>query len=307
MLKNTVLLGVGSLVAAGLYNWATAQPFFRPWHAEDHSGTVPQNIVSVGKTDTVSGNFGACCFSAGVCTCSIPYTLASCTAAGGAYQGDGSDCSGGGGCFAGACCTDEPEACAVLCPLACAARSGRFRGSGSDCYDTCLGACEVFPGKCIRTMSFSCRTFFGGSFNGYGTECPSLGACRLARVFGHPDCCKEQETEFECAVEGGEYLGDGATCAGISCSERACPGIGDCCTSHHSFGCSNESCCESVCSENPWCCFAFGWDDVCADRAKALCSSLCPPIPFGDANKDGNVDLADFSEFQRTFTGPRGP
>jgi len=61
----------------------------------------------------------------------------------------------------------------------------------------------------------------------------------------------------------------------ISILVDGCPGEGDCCKDSNSPGCEDESCCNAVCAEDPYCCDPNGvWDDVCAELAWSLCSEL---------------------------------
>ncbi|HMN96138.1 MAG TPA: S8 family serine peptidase [Phycisphaerales bacterium] len=50
-----------------------------------------------------------------------------------------------------------------------------------------------------------------------------------------------------------------------------CPGSGNCYASNGSPGCSNDSCCMSVCPLDPFCCNTT-WDGLCASLAVSLCA-----------------------------------
>lgn len=50
------------------------------------------------------------------------------------------------------------------------------------------------------------------------------------------------------------------------------PETGDCCSATGSPNCSDEQCCEAICSVDPLCC-EFEWDEICADQAVELCSA----------------------------------
>ncbi len=54
----------------------------------------------------------------------------------------------------------------------------------------------------------------------------------------------------------------------------SCPGAGDCCTGNGTVGCSNTTCCQTVCTARPDCC-SIGWSLACADLAMSLCGGLC--------------------------------
>jgi len=58
-----------------------------------------------------------------------------------------------------------------------------------------------------------------------------------------------------------------------------CPGVGDCCETHLSPGCTDETCCDGVCSADPTCCES-GWDQACVNLvatqcAVGFCGSVC--------------------------------
>lgn len=48
----------------------------------------------------------------------------------------------------------------------------------------------------------------------------------------------------------------------------------DCCTIGSAPGCSDETCCLSVCAADDFCC-AVQWDGLCAEQALSLCQELC--------------------------------
>lgn len=55
--------------------------------------------------------------------------------------------------------------------------------------------------------------------------------------------------------------------------ERAgglCPGGGACCDGNLTPGCSDATCCDTVCAVDPFCCTDF-WDGICAQEAADLC------------------------------------
>ena len=69
------------------------------------------------------------------------------------------------------------------------------------------------------------------------------------------------------------------------CLDVCGPGSGDCCTNHVGAGCSDATCCETVCAADSGCCgVASGvWGDGCVELAIGLCPSLCaPPTPVPD-------------------------
>ena len=68
----------------------------------------------------------------------------------------------------------------------------------------------------------------------------------------------------------------------LSCGLAECPASGSCTSSHFNAGCSNKSCCEAVCAEDPFCCGGQNgqWDSRCAVCASGVCNgnySTCAP------------------------------
>ena len=88
---------------------------------------------------------------------------------------------------------------------------------------------------------------------------------------------------LEFTASGSVPCGDG-TCGGTETCETcpadcgvcsgACPGSGNCCSENGSPGCTNSSCCDTVCAEDPFCCDTE-WDSICADEAAILCCDMC--------------------------------
>jgi len=68
-----------------------------------------------------------------------------------------------------------------------------------------------------------------------------------------------------------------------------CPGTEDCCTPHGSPGCNDETCCQSICTDDPYCC-EVQWDQVCAIAAQDACG--CPGPPYCGA---GAGDCCEFN------------
>jgi hypothetical protein len=70
----------------------------------------------------------------------------------------------------------------------------------------------------------------------------------------------------------------------VFASIDACPSLmtqgcgtalaGDCCSENSTAGCLDISCCDNVCSMDPYCC-DFRWDAICVDEADEVCGELC--------------------------------
>lgn len=146
-----------------------------------------------------------------------------------------------------------------------------------------------------------------------GCTCPPTDA-RLLDC--NDDRCSLQSMGAFDAIAGHQYLirvgsypgepgGEGSLT--ISCGPPNVPACtaaaGDCCAAHATPGaCSNETCCETVCLCDPFCC-STEWDDACAGHgfnqsgcgAADLCTKVCaPPCPAGTVNftspTSGTVD-----------------
>jgi hypothetical protein len=159
---------------------------------------------------------------------------------------------------------------------------------------TCSG--QVLPRTCGSTLIDSKIAVYEGC------TCPPTDA-RLLDC--DDDRCSIQSMGAFNAVAGQQYLirlgsypgvpgGEGSLT--ISCgppNHPSCPAAGDCCTGHARPGaCSDESCCETVCLCDPFCCLTE-WDALCAGHgfdgngcgAAELCTNVCtPPCPSGAVN-----------------------
>jgi len=116
--------------------------------------------------------------------------------------------------------------------------------------------------------------------------CPGTGDCCAAN--GTPGCsdaacCQDVcfLDSFCCDVEWDSGCAGFAisTCPPSACGGGGggCPGQGNCCEPNGSPGCSDATCCDAVCSADPFCC-QTGWDTTCAGRAATLCGDLCSPF-----------------------------
>lgn len=67
-------------------------------------------------------------------------------------------------------------------------------------------------------------------------------------------------------------------CPGTEPASCGSKGLGDCYLAHPSPGCSELSCCQSICALDPWCC-NVAWDQLCAgasNLAPACAASVSP-------------------------------
>jgi hypothetical protein len=92
---------------------------------------------------------------------------------------------------------------------------------------------------------------------------------------------------FRCVPEGTWTAGvfetvaeDTPGAANPACPEPPVCGTGpDCLTAHAAGGCSDESCCESVCVIDPSCC-ETAWDAACVKEAQSTCYPTTVPVVF---------------------------
>lgn len=156
---------------------------------------------------------GACCLPDGSC---IQDAAGSCAAAGGIFQGEGTNC-GGVTCpeFTQACCFAATGGCLDLTPLNCTNAGGVPGGPGTVCGSfTCFpqGACCLPDGSCAEGLSPTDCAAQNGVYQGDGTlcanvDCPDpVGACCFSNGF----CLELDETS--CNLAGATWKGAGTGC-----------------------------------------------------------------------------------------------
>ncbi|MGB0714990.1 MAG: hypothetical protein ACPGXK_03875 [Phycisphaerae bacterium] len=148
------------------------------------------------------------------------------------------------------------------------------------------GACCDIPASpdgplCEVTPVFACE-------NGRWIEGATCDDAAFDPPCGTAACCLPENacqdlSSADCEKAGGiwnpfsfcDEVAD--SCPFFSCMS----GTGDCCGDRSlETGCALESCCDTVCREDSWCC-QVEWDGFCADATSRLCNSLCP---FGGIN-----------------------
>jgi hypothetical protein len=93
---------------------------------------------------------------------------------------------------------------------------------------------------------------------------------------------------------GGWGASQGTTTLTITLDAGVCPSSGSCCAAHPTPGCDDGTCCDLVCSADPFCCDS-SWDSICVGEAEDLCGDVCPTCPE-DIDGDGSVGVTDFLE-----------
>lgn len=70
----------------------------------------------------------------------------------------------------------------------------------------------------------------------------------------------------------------------------------DCCSAHGTPGCTNETCEQTICTLDPYCC-NVAWDATCVTEAnaEAACTSTCSPAPFGVRIGPTNGEFSGFA------------
>ena len=235
-----------------------------------------------------------------------------CPGAGNCFVANGSP-----GCEDGECCNDVCAIDAFCCASAwdeiCAGEAEGLCG-GAPTEACCL------IGDCFDMPAATCSTL-GGVPQGFGTSCavegcggsgacPGTGSCFVSN--GTPGCDDEECCNTVCAID--PFCCD-VTWDGICAQEAndlcggggdACPGEGSCFENNGTPGCEDETCCETVCAIDSFCCNFF-WDQICADEAAELCGEppcRCP----ADVNRDGNRDGLDVQPFTDCLLNPEnGP
>ncbi len=172
------------------------------------------------------------------------------------------DCPGAGGCdgASGACCIangspgcDDPTCCDAVCsddPFCCDVDWDQM------CADSALDLCGGC-GDC--TMP-----------DPVGSPGCSDPVCQALVCAIDPFCC-DIAWDSVCAGDAADFCDCGGACKGGFCGG---PGAGDCCIANGSPACDDSSCCELVCSIDPFCC-DIEWDATCADLAAQVCV-ICP-------------------------------
>ena len=203
-----------------------------------------------------------------------------------------------GAAAAGPCCVArkepfcvDPACCNAVCtfdPTCCQV------AWDARCVEIAVAVCD---GLCGPPPSEICANGFDDDFDG-------LTDCEDPDCVGSPNC---GNGPGEVCGNGQDDDGDGLVdcddpdCADFQqCGDSFCgdPEADSCCFAHPMPFCADESCCETVCAVDPFCC-TTAWDDLCADEAAELCGTLCKPTIDEicdngiDDDGDGLVDCLD--------------
>ncbi len=151
-------------------------------------------------------------------------------------------CSGTACC--GVVCQVDPFCCQVTWDDACASMAEQ--------------ACDPIPSVCGDPVAGECFLQHGTPF------CDHEGCCNT--VCGIDPFCCESSWDATCAQEAIEncQLYCGSTTAG------------DCLAYHDTPYCNEPTCCDAVCSYDPFCCESM-WDLTCVDEAFQICLGCGDP------------------------------
>jgi len=99
-------------------------------------------------------------------------------------------------------------------------------------------------------------------------------------------CCQSvcAADSFCCDSQWDQLCADAAAKACAVCSDPCgAPNGNSCCTANGAPGCSDETCCASICAADPFCCNTQ-WDQLCANAALKSCASCvtCGSPSTGD-------------------------
>lgn len=153
--------------------------------------------------------------------------------------------------------------------------------------DCCATVCTIEPSCCTVTWDTPCVELAIAECEELGCGSPNAGECCLSHptpycndatccelVCAADDFCCTVRWDLACAILASE------NCTGISC---VCgdPDSGNCFAVHSGVGCSDQVCCDTVCTYDSYCC-AVSWDAACVSGAEARCAAIseCQGTPF---------------------------
>jgi hypothetical protein len=198
-------------------------------------------------------------------------------------------------------CSDEATVeCNLECPCVSTGECCTAH-DGVGCDDaTCKACvCDLDPACCTEGQGWDADCVSEASNECVvSCTCVEKGVCCEA----HPDtlgCDDRRCQECVCAFDSGccteAWDGQCADEAGHECQERCMGcGPGDCCdTDPVQTTCSDSTCRDCACAEDPFCCDQ--WDGTCVNISYDVCNGDCQcraaPTCAGDCAGDGNVAI----------------
>jgi hypothetical protein len=219
---------------------------------------------------------GACCYDDGSCVDGM--TQSDCLQSGGDYGGDGSTCAGvdndgngvddfcDGVVTLGACCYGNPLSplCMTTTQSICEAAGGLAGTwySGLDCATfTCpvAGACcyeDAASGwTCVVTAdAATCEALPNGTWY-EGQDCASITCPETGACCYDDGSCADGMTQSDCLQSGGDYGGNGSTCAG---TDNDGNGVDDFCDGVVTLGA---------------CCYGDPTSPLCINTTQSVCEA----------------------------------
>ena len=193
------------------------------------TSTAPTTGSYTIDIDCIQVVSGACCFGDGSC---IEVNTFDCAAAGGTYQGDGTDC-GTAFCpdLTGACCFIDGSCIQVL-EAACSTSGGIFQGSGTDCGSVICPDLTPTNNECVDAIAL---TIDGSTSTGntalatpsaLPSDCSSTGGTASPGVWYSVIGNGTRLTATTCHG-GSSYDTHMRVFEGIDCSTSVCIGVND--------------------------------------------------------------------------------
>ncbi len=138
----------------------------------------------------------------------------------------------------------------------------------------CQVICSVSPSCCLVQWDSTCVDFAQQICGGTADCCAphnapgcAVMACESAVCAVDPFCCLDSWDTI-CANEANEL------CPNLCGSDQVCPNLTHGCLEQGTPGCNDVTCCNAVCSADPFCC-VVKWDAFCAESALTLCPDQC--------------------------------
>lgn len=228
---------------------------------------------------------GACCLTSGSCIEVGQST--DCTAQGGTYLGDGTDCDPNP-CAqpTGACCHANGTCISALTQSQCSAFGDVWTVNQTCEQVACTprGAC-CRAGGCLTLVPPANCTAIGGVYAGDGTDCAAqvcaAGACCL------PDGSCIANFGFQCLTLGGVFQGPGTTCTPNPCPQPK----GACCFDEFCIAEQLEA--ECLIAAGVW----VGPFTTCGPPNPCEQQDPCEGIPLGDFAAPVGIDGLDIQYF----------
>ena len=159
---------------------------------------------------------------------------------------------------------------------------------GCSNLNCCNTVCNLQPSCCSVTWDSGCVDLANSQCN-WLCGAASAGSCGTSHA--NPSCSNASCCNTVCAIDPSccQFAWD-ATCvfeAELYCPQGppvqcGLPGQGSCTSEHATPGCSDATCCNTVCGIDPTCCTG-AWDSICVQLAAAYCAGCTVPCPTGAA------------------------